>query len=166
MRLLVFCILVIIMPEIIFPDSPPIKIVQQPDGDYAWVSDDPNVFTQFSQADRKFGTAGFLAHSYGAGKQLFNLKVGDVITYIDRMNGSKSLSDWAVRKIKVKEIRKYQTLNPKDVLSPLVNLDSGERVKAEDTTDELYRNNKRTIFQTCIEKDGNPNWGRMFVIAE
>jgi len=41
------------------------------------------------------------------------------------MNGSKSLSYWEIRKMTVREIRKYQTLNPKDVLSPLVNLDSG-----------------------------------------
>jgi len=149
------------MAEIIFPNQLPIPIVQQKDGKIDWVSPDENVFTQFIQPYNNRGTYAYIAHNYGAGKHLFNLKIGDVIAYTKKDKGMGAL--W---KEEVKEIRKYQALQPKNVLSPLIDLASGKKVKAEDATHEIYRNNKRTVFQTCIEKNGNPNWGRIFVITE
>jgi hypothetical protein len=148
------------MPQIQFPNSPPLRVANQ-SGKDSWVSPVPNELTHFISAQNKFGTPAFLAHNTGAGKYLYNLKVGDPILFRDEVAGQGAGS---IRR--VKEIRRYQTLEPKNVLSPLIDLATGKSHKAEDITDEIYRDNKRMVFQTCIPKGGNQSWGRMFVIAE
>ena len=151
----------IFMSEIIFPDLPPIKIVPQPNGKYSWVSNDSNSFTEFSVPKKLYDTQYFLAHNTKAGSHLNEIKIGDVIKFRESNAG---LGEHTERK--VKEIRKFKALQPTNLKTPLVDLSTGKQYSVEDITKEMWTNNKQVVFQTCIEKEGDINWGRLFVIAE
>ena len=152
--------------EIIFPNSIPIRITQQPDGNYAWVSNDEYTMTEFQSPKNMFDTTALLAHNHGAGKYLFDLKIGDKINYATKMGDGKSLSDLSISPLTVKEIHRYQALKPRSITSDFVDVETGEKHTADGLFKLMYNNKGKTVFQTCIEKDGNMSWGRMFVVAE
>lgn len=149
------------MPEIIFPNTPPLPIVQQPNGEYTWVSNNPNEITEFSMSQKWYNVPTYGAHSYEAGRYISALNPGDLIGF--RYGNERRGGGYSKR---VSAIRKFQALNPTDPTSLLVDLRSGKKYTSTHLSKELYDNKKKVVFQTCIEKDGNKNWGRLFVITE
>jgi hypothetical protein len=155
------------MPDIKFPLATPVPVVPQPKGNVGWVSPDLKALTKFKWAQDTYNTPAFIAHSGGAGKYLQGLNIGDVITYLENMQPKNgTLSDIFSKGYKVKEIHRYQTMQPRNMRSPQKSLEDGNTYSSEAVTDKIYKNRKGIVFQTCIEKGSNPAWGRMFVIAE
>ena len=135
-----------------------LQVLQQPQNDSTFVYSDLGVATQFSLATN-YGTVGLLAHNNRSGIHFFDLNLGDQITVV--------YSDGAMRQYLVSSIRHFQTLNPNDPYSDFNDLDSGgARLSSTEVFQQVYSAGDQVVFQTCIDANGNPSWGRLFVIAK
>ena len=132
------------------------RVVQQPVGVDDFVSPWQNIITQFGLASR-LGSTGLLAHNYLAGDAFGLLQEGQEVALID---GSGRVSTFTVT-----EILRYQALAPDDTAAPLLDLESQASITSADLFNKVYGRPGQVIFQTCIKKDGDPYWGRLFVIA-
>ena len=133
------------------------QIVQQPAGSPAFVSQDPDQFTQFGMA-AEAGNIGLLAHNYLAGRSLSSLTQGDIVVLV--------YGDGHTESFLVKEIRQYQALDPNSPYSDFKNLDTQATLSAQELFQQAYQGERHLTFQTCIEANGNLSWGRLFVVAE
>ena len=131
-------------------------VVQQPAGMNDFVSPWQNVITQFGLASR-LGSTGLLAHNYLAGETFGLLQEGQEIELID---GSGRVSTFTVT-----EILRYQALDTDDTSTRLLDLKSQASITSADLFNRVYSRPGQVVFQTCIKKDGDPSWGRLFVIA-
>lgn len=123
----------------------------------SFVSNEDNTVTQFSMA-AQYGTIGLLAHNYLAGQKFFDLEIGQQI-YI--FHGSETIEVFVIT-----EILEYQAVSPNSPYSDFTDLATGKTLNANDLFHKVYMGDRHLTFQTCIEKDGDQSWGRLFVIAE
>ena len=135
-----------------------LNVVQQPSGNAGYVSTSGyNVVTQFGMAS-SYGSIGMLAHNYLAGSYFSNLSSGSEIFVI--------YGDGSTVNYTVSEVRKYQALTPSSAYSNFVDLSNpSETLTSSDVFFDTYGTSGALILQTCISKDGNSSWGRLFVIA-
>lgn len=132
-------------------------IVQQPEGQDVFVSDTPETITQFRSASR-FGTVGLLAHNSLAGADFFRLRLGQRVTLVR--------GDGSLREYKIQMIRRFQALDPESPFSQFIDLDKPQgELSSADVFNQMYNRGDQVVFQTCIAKDGNASWGRIFIIA-
>ena len=131
-------------------------IAQQPMGNPGYVSDAGNAVTQFSMASEA-GNIGLLAHNYLAGANFFQLQVGNVITLV--------YGDGRTQSFIVADLQHYQALSPLSPYSSFKDLETGTVLDVEQLFHRVYRGGFHLTLQTCIENEGNPTWGRLFVIA-
>lgn len=135
-----------------------LPVRQQPAGQPDFVDRDNNVLTEFS-LPKKFGSTGLLAHNYLSGSRFFQLKPDQDVVLIYgngrleyyRISGSVS----------------YQALKPNSPFSDFVdaaNPNSGALTSA-DLFNRVYTTRHQLVFQTCIESDDEPSWGRLFILA-
>ena len=136
------------------PNVLALPIVQQPYGSF--VSNEDGEITQFRMAG-KYGTTGLLAHNHLAGASFFNLKVGDDVRLV--------YGDGKVEYFVVYEILQYQAMDPHSSYSSFRSLSNDKVLSVEQMFKRVYFSNGNITFQTCIEKDGELSWGRLFVIA-
>jgi hypothetical protein len=132
-------------------------IIQQPYGNPAYVSSEANTITQFSIAS-EVGNIGLLAHNYLAGANFSELKAGDVIKLV--------YGDGHTENFIVEEILQYKATAPLSPYSNFINVETEEFLTAEGLFNKVYRGEYHVTLQTCIEKDGNLSWGRLFIIAK
>jgi hypothetical protein len=133
------------------------EIVDQPSGKAAYVSEKSDALTNF-QLPLKYGNYGFIAHNYLAGKEFSQLRIGDILTAEDKQG--------TTRKYRITRIEKFQALDPKSPRSKFVDLSSNKTLTADEVFKRVYTGDHRLVLQTCISKDGNHEWGRMFIIAK
>ena len=133
-----------------------LPVVQQPSGNAGYVSNNLGEITQFRMATQ-FGNIGLLAHNHLSGKSFSQLAVGQEIRLV--------YGDGHVEYFIVTEVLRYQALQPTSPYSSFKNLDKDETLSAEDMFKRVYFGDRHVTFQTCIEKDGELSWGRLFVIA-
>ncbi|HLF01316.1 MAG TPA: hypothetical protein VI547_05035 [Anaerolineales bacterium] len=133
-----------------------LRVVQQPAGNAGFVSRNSNVATQFGMAADQ-GVTGLLAHNYLAGQTFFNLAVGQEVRIV--------YGNGAVKTYIISAVYQYQALEPANVYSDLVDLSNGLRVTVGDVFGAVYAGDDHVTFQTCIKRDGNASWGRLFVVA-
>jgi hypothetical protein len=138
------------------PNVMALPIVQQPSNNAGYVSSKDGEATQFRMASQ-FGNIGLLAHNHLAGKSFSQLAVGQEIRLI--------YGDGRVEYFTVSEVLHYQALQPNSAYSSFSNLDKKETLSAEQMFKRVYFGDRHIAFQTCIEKDGELSWGRLFVIA-
>ena len=138
------------------PNVLALPIVQQPSGNAGYVSNNDGEATQFRMASQ-FGNVGLLAHNHLAGKSFSGLTVGEEIRLV--------YGDGRVEYFVVKEVLKYQALQPNSPYSSFRNLDKDETLTAEQMFKRVYFGDRHLTFQTCIEAEENLSWGRLFVIA-
>jgi hypothetical protein len=131
-------------------------IVQQPYGNSRFLSSEENVITQYRTASQ-YGTTGLLAHNYLAGTSFFDLQTGDEVRLV--------YGDGRVEFFVVYEILRYEALQPNSPYSSFRNLATDEVFSVEKVFKRVFFSDGNITFQTCIEKDGNLIWGRLFVIA-
>jgi len=134
-----------------------LRVVQQPPNNPAYVSASQGVVTEFHSA-KDVGNFGLLAHNYLAGKDFHLLSKNQEVYVI--------FGDGKIEKYRVKKILRYQTFEPKSTTSNFIDLDSGERLSSTQLFAIVYKGARHLTFQTCIDKDGELSWGRLFVIAE
>ncbi len=134
-----------------------LRVLQQEGRGTVYVSDQANSVTQFGLAE-KYGNTGLLAHNYLSGKLFFDLEIGQSVSLV---YGNGCLEAFTVT-----EILKYQALLPDDPYGDLRDLSNGEIISSSRVFDYAYKGDRHLTFQTCIEAEGNPSWGRIFVIAE
>ena len=152
--------------EITLPNDLPMVIVQQPKGDPLWISNNIDAFTQIEQPRKEFGTSVFAIHTYGSKNDLYDLKINDFIVYktISIDNNCNVHANLVF--YRVKDILRYQALSPRNPATPLIDLVTGKQYSVESIIDKVYGNNEYVILQTCIYKNGNTAWGRLFVVLE
>lgn len=135
-------------------------ISPQPAGNLAFVSSEPGVVTDFSLA-RTYGTIGLLAHNTLAGAAFSHLKTGQSLQLIAQ--------DGSIATYRIIAIEKYRALTPSSPRSDFSPLDSpGDRMTAAELFNHIYatEGGTRLVLQTCLEANGNPSWGRLFIIAK
>ena len=139
------------------PDVFAAPVIQQPNGDHEFVSPRQNTITQFNLASL-FGSTGLLAHNYLAGEGFFLLEEEQKFYLI--------YGDGQIAAFLVKEIRSYQALSPDSTSSLFLSMENGALLTTSELFAEVYNRPGSVILQTCIYKDNDPSWGRLFVIAE
>ena len=133
-----------------------LPIVQQPLQNAGYVSSEDGVATQFRMASQ-FGNLGLLAHNHLAGKSFSELTVGQEVRLV--------YGDGHVEYFVIKEVLKYQAMQPYSPYSSFRNLDKDEVLTAEQMFKSVYFGDHHVTFQTCIAAEGNLSWGRLLVIA-
>lgn len=129
-------------------------VVQQPPGNFEFISNDPNTITQFMLTTPE--VIGLLAHNYLAGKLFFNINIGDSIFIIDGYGG--------VAEYRVIEIDSYQVTKIDGVVK-YVDIHEYQELDTAQLFAKYYMGEKHLTLQTCITKDGDPVWGRLFITA-
>lgn len=134
-------------------------IVQQPSSAPGFVSTEPEKATQFSMA-AQYGTTALLAHNYLLGQEFFEVQSGDVLSLV--------YGDGHVKNFKVTEVLQFQALSPNSPYSDFIDLTSsnGDRISVTNLFYRVYNQVGKLVLQTCIEANGEPSWGRLFIIAE
>jgi len=133
-----------------------LPVVQQPSGNAGYVSGNDGEATQFRMATQ-YGNIGLLAHNHLAGKTFSSLIVGQEVRLV--------YGDGRVEYFVIKEVLKYQALQPNSPYSSFRNLDNDDILSAEQMFKRVYFGDHHVTFQTCIDAEGNPSWGRLFIIA-
>jgi hypothetical protein len=134
-----------------------LRVVQQPAANPGFVSSAPEVVTQFSLASQ-YGTTGLLAHNTAAGQYFDDIYSGQKIVLV---YGNGDLKYYLVE-----QIRQFQALSPTSPYSSFTDLaSSGKPLSVENLFYQVYQSKGNLVFQTCIAKDGELSWGRLFVIA-
>ena len=129
--------------------------VDQQGGDPLYVTASPGWVSQFALASQ-YGSIGLLAHNYLSGSTFANISSGQELDAVFGNGG--------VRRFAVSDIRRFQALRPSDPYSDLLDLTTGQRLSSTATFLQVYKGD-RLVLQTCITMNGDPIWGRLFVIA-
>jgi hypothetical protein len=121
------------------------------------ISRSNETLTQYGMA-QTYGVVGLLAHNYLSGQYFTWLTAGRRFYLI--------YGDGRQEAYRVTQVLSYRATEPLSAYSNLVDLDTGEQLSAEGLFRKVYMGTKHVTFQTCIAKDGQSSWGRLFVIAE
>jgi hypothetical protein len=139
------------------PDVLALPIIQQPAGNAGFVSNNDGEATQFSMASRS-GNIGLLAHNHLAGKTFPGLAIGQEIRLV--------YGTGRVEYFVIKEVLKYQALQPSSPYSSFRDLNNKDEVlSARQMFKRVYLGDRHVTLQTCIAADGDPSWGRLFIVA-
>jgi len=65
----------------------------------------------------------------------------------------------------VKQIDRYQALQPSSNTSDYKNLATGEILTTAQIFARYYMGETHVTLQTCIANNGLANWGRLFIVA-
>ncbi len=133
-----------------------LPVVQQPQDHPYYVSNRDGEATQFSIASQ-YGNIGLLAHNTLSGKFFARLSVGQQVHLV--------YGDGKVEAFVVTNILRFQASDPASISSSFHNLDRDETLSASDLFLRAYAGERHLVFQTCIEANGNPSWGRLFIMA-
>ena len=133
-----------------------LPVAQQPEGNANYVSRKAGEATQFSTASH-FGTIGLLAHNNLSGRSFSALAVGHEVRLV---HGDGRVEDFIVA-----DVLRFQALDPASPWSTFRDVITQEVLSTRQMFDRVYSGTRHVTFQTCIESNGNLNWGRLFVLA-
>jgi hypothetical protein len=134
-----------------------LRIVQQPLNDRGYVASVEDVATLFRQA-ALMNTIGLLAHNYFAGKYFSEIEVDDELQVI--------YGDGSYKTYVVTTIFRFQALDPRNMNSNFIDLQSGATYSAAQLFKQVYMGEHHLTLQTCIQQGQEASWGRLFVIAQ
>ncbi len=146
-----------IIKGIYVPDILSLRVLQQPSGKPEYVSPVEGTVTQFALTG-KYESIGILAHNFASGRLFFNLKIDDIVSVV--------YGDGKISRYKITQLKRYQALSPKSVNSTFIDLNTNIKLTASQLFISIYSRKNSLILQTCIWKDKEDSWGRLFVIAE
>lgn len=132
-------------------------VVQQAADDTVSLSKADDLVTQFRMAAR-LGNVGLLAHNYLAGESFHEMMTGQRVYLI--------YGTGRVEAFIVTRILRYQALTPTSAFSDFRELGGTTVISASEMFQTAYGGQYHVTFQTCIERNGESSWGRLFVIAE
>jgi hypothetical protein len=133
-----------------------LPVVQQPEDNPYYVSNQRGEITQFSIASQ-YGNTGLLAHNTLSGKFFLQLGIGQEVRLV--------YGDGRVEYFVIEQILRFQALQPESVSSSFRNLDRNETLSSSEMFNRAYVGERRAVFQTCIAANGDLSWGRLFIIA-
>jgi hypothetical protein len=133
-----------------------LSIIQQPADEPYYVSDHDGEATQFSMVSQ-YGNIGLLAHNTLSGRFFSKLAIGQEVHLV--------YEDGRGENFVIEQLLRFQALEPESVSSSFRNLDRNEIISAGEMFNRAYVGERRLVFQTCIEAEGNVSWGRLFVVA-
>jgi hypothetical protein len=133
-----------------------LRVVQQPDGLIDFISYDEGSATEY-QSPRLFGVIGLLAHNFLSGRFFLQILPGQNATLI--------YGDGQTAEYQVTEIRDYERLTEQDMHSDFRDLETGQIISADQVFRTHYKGAGRLTLQTCLENDGNWNWGIRMITA-
>ncbi len=134
-----------------------LPVVQQPDGDFGYVSMKPEALTQFQLADENH-VIGLLAHNYLSGRFFYKLIEGQRIVIVK--------GDGSHRTYQVSDAYRFKKLDPDSNTSKYIDLSTGKELSTRQVFNRFYRvGAPHVTFQTCLEQDGDLVWGLLFVVA-
>jgi len=134
-----------------------LRVQQQPKNNVSYVPSSAGIVAQFRMAAQS-GTTGLIAHNYLSGRLFFELEIGQKIIIV--------YGDGSEKHYIVRDLQQYQALDPDSIYSDFHNLETNERFSSTDLFNRVYTGAHHVTFQTCITKDNNLTWGRLFVIAD
>jgi hypothetical protein len=134
-----------------------LRVIYQPANDPGFVSSNIGVATYFLLPYTVARNHGFLAHNFLSGGLFFGLKLGDIVQVIW---GDGSYDDFEILKL-----REFQALSPNSTKSDFIDLSTGEKVNANTLFIEIYKGKFHIALQTCISRDNEGSWGRLFILA-
>lgn len=132
-------------------------VVQQPDGQANFVSPRQGVITQFSAA-ASLGSTGLLAHNFLAGAEFPEIQAGQHVYLV--------YGDGHTAEFVVSLVHQYQALQPESPYSDFIDLSDGRAMNSGEVFSAAYGHPGGVVFQTCIAHNGEPSWGRLFIVAE
>jgi hypothetical protein len=104
-------------------------------------------------------STGLLAHNSSSGALFFQLSPNQEVDMV--------FGDGSIQRYRITSIRHFQALSPLDPYSSFMDLDTRSApLSSTDVFMQTFGVANRVVFQTCIAADGQPTWGRLFVIAE
>lgn len=133
-----------------------LPVIQQPNGDAAFVSDEDGILTEFQNAT-KHGVIGIMAHNHLSGRLFYELNVGDEIVII--------YGDSQLRSFQVTNLNTYQRLERNNIRSDFIDQSNGDKLTSSQVFQRYYRGQERVTLQTCLENDDVLNWGLIFIEA-
>jgi hypothetical protein len=134
-----------------------LRVVPQPQGDSGFISAEDGTATLFQTASF-YGVTGLLAHNFLAGRDFFRLSNGQELDVI--------YGDGQVKRYQVSKFDDFQRLSINDLRSNFMELSSGLEKTADQVFADFYEGSPHLILQTCIERNGEWNWGVRFVTAD
>ncbi len=138
------------------PNILELQVEQQPPSNSLFVSPQIGVATQFGQAALN-GVIGLLAHNTSSGILYYQINLGEQVEVV---YGDGKVERYQVRSIS--EFQKLQTFNP---MSDFIDLDTGSKLTSTQVFNRFYSGDHRLTLQTCLERNGDPNWGLHFIEA-
>jgi hypothetical protein len=141
------------------PGLSALPVVQQPGGSSDYISDEYGTVTQYYKPSLH-GVVGLLAHNTLSGREFFYLGQNQDVFLV--------YGDGRTARFRIQTIQQYQALSPYDTRSDFVDLSNpgGPVLSHSQVYQRVYTTNGTLVLQTCIEANGEPTWGRLFVIAE
>ena len=133
-----------------------LRVEQQPVGEPGTVLKKDGVATEFHAAATN-NNIGLLAHNNLAGATFSGLQVGQEVRIV--------YGDGRVDYFIVNRLVSFQALQPDSQNGDFVDLSSKIKYTAQEVFSMFYAGSLHVTFQTCILKDGNGSWGRLFVTA-
>jgi hypothetical protein len=133
-----------------------LKVIQQPDNDDTFVSQELGIATQFRSAAEN-GVTGLLAHNFLSGQLFYNLLVGQRIEMV--------YGDGSIHEYQIESIDRFQKLDPSSLRSDMIDLSNNKKLSTAQVFNRFYRGGDHVTLQTCLEVEGNPTWGLYFVTA-
>jgi len=134
-----------------------VRVVQQPQGNAAFISVEDQTATQFQSAT-PFNVVGLLAHNFLSGRDFFRLKMGQDLILV--------FGDGKLQHYRVSEIGDFQRLTLSDLRSDFLELSNNQRWTTDQVFARYYQKPNRLTLQTCIEHDGVWDWGVRFITAD
>lgn len=134
-----------------------LPVVQQPQKNPAYVSEQNDTVTQFQSAVQ-YGVTGLLAHNYLSGELFYDIRIGQEVIIV--------MGDGAMREYRVTGIYTFKKLSPDSLRSSLIDLSDGKTLTSSQAFSRFYKGDHKVTFQTCLEGEGKLNWGLTFIVAE
>jgi hypothetical protein len=131
-------------------------VVQQPAWNAGYVSLNDGEITQFGMPNQ-FGNVGLLAHNNLSGRYFSQLAAGQEVRLV--------YGDGKVEYFEITQILRFQAIEPTNLYSKFRDPDTAETLTADQLFSKVYRGSRHVTFQTCIEANGEPSWGRLFIMA-
>ncbi len=133
-----------------------LQVLQQPPSDALYVSSQTGTATQFERAAEN-GVIGLLAHNTSSGILFYQINVGEQIEVV--------YGDGNVERFQVQSINEFQKLNTTSPMSDFVDLTTGGTLTSTEVFNRFYSGGRHLTLQTCLERNGDPNWGLRFIEA-
>jgi len=151
------------------PERPPDEVVgvyapgvmalivePQPPNHSLFVTEKVGYATLFDRPLR-YNVTALLAHNTFSGIHFYDLELGDEVTLI--------YGDGSVALYRIDAIEDFQKLEAGNPRSHYVELTTGQVMSTNDVFTRFYRNGPHLVLQTCLEHEGDYNWGVRFIKA-